>query len=239
MEPQETAKVNPLVLADSQAVAWSRTVSSWLFIRHDDPDGRTRCVAIRAADHARRVHCGRVDADPVLRSGVAGRGILCIPGERLYWRGLRVTSLLFAIPLKRIAPEQIAQVEAPVPEPTQWGGWGYRIMPGRSAIILRKGPGMVITQRNEKQFAVSLDQPEEPASILLGLYRTIGAERRSAVMTAQSELVVPKLTTPGKVRVITVGAILPLLFAMSGWAIRFLHWTGYRRTPLPLVGNRR
>lgn len=38
-------------------------------------------------------------------------------------------------------------------------------------------------------------------------------------MTAQSELVVPKLTTPGKVRVITVGAILPLLFAMSGWAI--------------------
>lgn len=38
-------------------------------------------------------------------------------------------------------------------------------------------------------------------------------------MTAQSELVVPKLTTPGKVRVITVGAILPLLFAMSGWAV--------------------
>ena len=60
-------------------------------------------------------------------------------------------------------------VEAAVLEPTQWGGWGYRIMPGRSAIILRRGPGMVITQRNEKQFAISLDRPEEPASILLGL----------------------------------------------------------------------
>jgi hypothetical protein len=39
----------------------------------------------------------------------------------------------------------------------------------RSAIILRKGPGLVITQTNNKQFAITLDCPEEPASILLNL----------------------------------------------------------------------
>ncbi len=58
-------------------------------------------------------------------------------------------------------------------------------------------------------------------------------------MTAQSELVVPKLTTPGKVRVITVGAILPLLFAMSGWAVASSLDGLPDELPLPLVGNRR
>lgn len=38
-------------------------------------------------------------------------------------------------------------------------------------------------------------------------------------MTAQSALVVPNLAMHGRVRVIAVGVILPLLFAVSGWAV--------------------
>ncbi|HQX36543.1 MAG TPA: hypothetical protein PLA13_09335, partial [Microbacteriaceae bacterium] len=61
------------------------------------------------------------------------------------------------------------EVSAGPIDPMGWGGWGYRVTPGRSAIVLRTGPGLVITQRDQKQFAISLDAPEAPASLLLGL----------------------------------------------------------------------
>lgn len=38
-------------------------------------------------------------------------------------------------------------------------------------------------------------------------------------MTTQSVLVVPKLATPGRVRVVTVGMVVPLLLALTGWGI--------------------
>jgi hypothetical protein len=41
-------------------------------------------------------------------------------------------------PSKRIALERIAAVEATVVEPLAWGGWGYRILPGSSAVVLRR-----------------------------------------------------------------------------------------------------
>lgn len=85
------------------------------------------------------------------------------------WRGLRVVSAIFRIPLKRIRLDAIEVVEAAELRPTEWGGWGYRIMPGRSAVILRKGPGLIVTTRNAKQFAISLDDPETPAALLATL----------------------------------------------------------------------
>ena len=94
-------------------------------------------------------------------------------------RGFRVTSVLLGMPIKRIAPGDIDTVEVTVLEPTQWGGWGYRVMPGRSAIVLRRGPGMVITMRNQNQFAITLEEPEEPASILLGLIESDPSARES------------------------------------------------------------
>jgi hypothetical protein len=41
----------------------------------------------------------------------------------------------------------------------QWGGWGYRWMPGAkaSAAVLRKGPGIVLTFADGRRFAVSVD----------------------------------------------------------------------------------
>ena len=91
------------------------------------------------------------------------------------WRGLRVVSAIFRIPLKRIRLDTIAVVEAAELRPAEWGGWGYRIMPGRSAVILRKGPGLIVTTRSEKQFAISLDDPETPAALLATLRDENGA----------------------------------------------------------------
>lgn len=82
------------------------------------------------------------------------------------WRGLRVVSSFLRIPLKRMRLGQISTVEAAELRPQEWGGWGYRIMPGRSALILRKGPGLIVSTVSGKQFALTLDKPQTPAALL-------------------------------------------------------------------------
>ncbi|MCR2809952.1 MULTISPECIES: hypothetical protein [unclassified Microbacterium] len=165
---RDPVAVKPMTLVPMHTVAWSRTVSSWLFI------SITVVVLIVGV---------LLFLMPILRDGIEAASWAMIPflGAFLLvalfcafrvtvdWRGFRVASLLFGIPLKRIAPEDNAAVEVAVLEPMQWGGWGFRIMPGRSAIILRAGPGLVFTRQNGKQFAITLDGAEEPASILLNL----------------------------------------------------------------------
>ena len=81
-------------------------------------------------------------------------------------RGLRVSSGLGGLPIKRIRPEQIQAAETTELVPVRWGGWGYRFLPGRSALILHTGPGLVVTTTAGKQFAISLDEPEIPAALL-------------------------------------------------------------------------
>lgn len=85
------------------------------------------------------------------------------------WRGLRVVSAVFRIPLKRIRLDKIDVIEAAELQPVEWGGWGYRITAGRSALILRKGPGLIVTTTNQKQFAITLDDPGTPAALLATL----------------------------------------------------------------------
>lgn len=85
-------------------------------------------------------------------------------------RGLRVASTLLHIPLKRIPlSRSIEAVDAAMLRPQDWGGWGYRVMPGRSALIMHAGPGLVIGTVTGKLFAISLDDPEEPAALLATL----------------------------------------------------------------------
>ncbi|MDY7527252.1 MULTISPECIES: hypothetical protein [unclassified Cryobacterium] len=82
------------------------------------------------------------------------------------WRGLKVVTWFLGIALKTIPLTDIESVHTNTLEPMHWGGWGYRFMPGRSAIILRTGPGVVVTLTNGKQFALSLNEPETPAALL-------------------------------------------------------------------------
>jgi hypothetical protein len=84
-------------------------------------------------------------------------------------RGLRVTSGLFGIPLKRIRLDQIDTADGADLRATEWGGWGYRITAGRSAIILRSGPGLIVTKTDGKEFAMTLANPEVPAALLNAL----------------------------------------------------------------------
>lgn len=61
------------------------------------------------------------------------------------WRGLKVVTWIMGISLKTIPLNAVMSVHTTRNEPLQWGGWGYRIRPGSSAIILRTGPGLVVT----------------------------------------------------------------------------------------------
>jgi hypothetical protein len=162
-----TARPAPLHLGETEVGAWSRRVTALLFL--------WLTLAL--------VAIGAVAYTPILldgESGVATFGLsilalatlLCASFIRLRvsvdWRGLRVVSL-FGIPVKRIPLDQVDVVEATDIRPMDWGGWGYRIMPGRSAVVLRSGPGLVVTTTSGKQFAITIDDPEEPAALLQAL----------------------------------------------------------------------
>lgn len=86
-------------------------------------------------------------------------------------RGLRVTlPLLFGMRVKSIPLSRVATVSAEDDlRPAQWGGWGYRVMPGRSAIVLRRGPALVVGTTADTYFAVTLADPETPAALLASL----------------------------------------------------------------------
>lgn len=158
--------IAPLEVESGQTVAWSRTMTSWLFI------GITILMAALTGGIAFSVlrqegGTAVVVVLVVMTLSTLLVAMFCRFRITVDWRGLRVTSMLLGLPLKRIRADQIEKVEAAIIDPMQWGGWGYRIMPGASALVLRKGPGLIITQTDTRQFAVTLDSPEEPASVLM------------------------------------------------------------------------
>ncbi len=84
-------------------------------------------------------------------------------------RGLRLVAGLLRLPLKRIALVRVARAEVADLRPSEWGGWGYRIAPGRSALVLRGGPALVVTSTDGRRFAATVKDPATPAGLLNGL----------------------------------------------------------------------
>jgi len=81
-------------------------------------------------------------------------------------QGLLVRFGPFGFPHKRIPLAEIAAVRADHIDPIEWGGWGYRVAPGRSAAVLRGGPGIVVDLVDGRRFAVTIDDPEEGVALL-------------------------------------------------------------------------
>ncbi len=84
-------------------------------------------------------------------------------------RGLRLVAGLLGVPVKHIALADITAATAEDINPLEWGGWGYRMIPGRSALVLRSGPGLVLHLRDGRRFAVTLTNPQVPANLLTTL----------------------------------------------------------------------
>jgi len=81
--------------------------------------------------------------------------------------GLRVD--LGPVVRVRVPLADIRQAQSQELRPMEWGGWGYRVLPNRRAVILRGGPGLVLDLADGSRFAVTLDQPDEAAAVLNGL----------------------------------------------------------------------
>jgi hypothetical protein len=165
-----------IALASGETGAWSRSIVSTIFI------WATVAVVLIAAASTMAVLSSGQPADAAFLLIVLVLAVILVASfisirVTVDWRGLRVVSALFGIPLKRIRLDQIQDVETANLVPLEWGGWGYRIIPGRSALILRRGPGMIVTTTGQKQFAITLADPEVPAALLTTLR---GDSRRGA-----------------------------------------------------------
>jgi hypothetical protein len=171
-----------LPLAPTEVGAWSRTITSsvfvWTFVL---------MLVIGVVAFGGAIIAGYLQ-DALLGLVVFGLAILLVAllvrlRVTIDWRGFRLVSSFFGIPLKRIPLKDIQTVETATLRPSEWGGWGYRMMPGRSALILRNGPGMIITTTSQKQFAVTLTDPGTPAALLATL--ADGAAPEAAVASNQ------------------------------------------------------
>ena len=162
--PRFPASARPVAgaldLGPTERAAFSTTLrSTWLTA------GLLATTAVLAVTAATTV--------PGLWAAAAVTGVLTLFSGRFRVtadrRGLRLVAGLPGVTLRRIALADIARAETTDLDPVMWGGWGYRVMPGRTALVLRGGPALVLHLRDGRRFAVTLDRPEVPAALLNGL----------------------------------------------------------------------
>ena len=51
----------------------------------------------------------------------------------------------------------------------EWGGWGYRVNPGRTAIVVSGRRGILVERTNGTHFAVTVPDPELAVALLTTL----------------------------------------------------------------------
>ncbi|WP_327321852.1 hypothetical protein OG735_04600 [Streptomyces sp. NBC_01210] len=66
------------------------------------------------------------------------------------------------LPRRRIPLDHVVGAEfAPKVTPRQWGGWGYRWRPEQgTAVVVRRGEGVVVTLGDGRTFTVTVDDAE-------------------------------------------------------------------------------
>ncbi|MFF0064963.1 hypothetical protein ACFYRC_26080 [Streptomyces sp. NPDC005279] len=74
------------------------------------------------------------------------------------------------LPRRRIPLDHVVGAEfAPKVTPRQWGGWGYRWRPERgTAVVVRRGEGIVVTLGDGRTFTVTVDDAEAAVRAIRG-----------------------------------------------------------------------
>ncbi|MFI0820611.1 hypothetical protein ACH4TX_31380 [Streptomyces sp. NPDC021098] len=81
-------------------------------------------------------------------------------------RGLSVALWFAPRPRLRIPLERIAQATSREARALSLGGWGYRIQPGRSALVMRSGDAVFLRLVTGKEFVVTVDDAATAAALL-------------------------------------------------------------------------
>ncbi len=72
------------------------------------------------------------------------------------------------LPRRRIPLEQVDSADiVPWISPRNWGGWGYRWRPERgTAVVVRRGPGLVLDLGDGRRFTVTVDDAEDAVRVI-------------------------------------------------------------------------
>ena len=81
-------------------------------------------------------------------------------------RGVDVRLGPLGWPRLHVAIADVTAVGVEHVEPMSHGGWGYRAMPGRRAVVVRRGEGLRIGRRGRPDLIVTIDGAEDAARVL-------------------------------------------------------------------------
>lgn len=179
-----------LITAPLIALGW------WLGGRHADVVRATRPVVVPALPAEGRLlwvghqswPVGRVIGPLAIIAGGAVTALriapetllvgatLALTGVAVWWFtsitvavgpvGLKVRFGPFGWPRVRVPLDVVEAVEVEDVEPMAYGGWGYRVMPGVRAVVIRRGPGLRVRRAGGADLVVTVDDAATAAGVL-------------------------------------------------------------------------
>jgi hypothetical protein len=72
-------------------------------------------------------------------------------------------------PRVRVALGDVEGISATQIEPLRWGGWGYRLSRRGTALVVRRGPGLVVARRGSSDLAITVDDPDGAVQLVAAL----------------------------------------------------------------------
>ncbi len=149
--------VERIELADGEIAGWARNAGTWWLPLVPLVALGVGIVLLFTADW--------IAAIPAFVIGVL-LAVFARPYVTVDRRGLTVSGVLpwprIRIPLDRIEAAGSRKIN-PLAE---YGGWGYRIQPGRTGVMIRSGEGIVADLAGGRQFAVTVEDSETAAALL-------------------------------------------------------------------------
>jgi len=80
--------------------------------------------------------------------------------------GLKVRFGPLGRPVIRVALADIEGIDVEDVEPLAFGGWGYRVMPGVRAVVIRRGAGFRVRRKGKPDLVITVDDAATAAGVL-------------------------------------------------------------------------
>lgn len=149
-----------LALEPGQRAVWISSVSSPVLVV-------VGVVAVLAGAGALALATWQV-ALPALLVGIVVSG-LSTARIRVDERGVSTAFGPQRFPVRRIRLEQISSAGVARRRALEVGGWGYRVLPATTAIMLRGGECLALRLTSGRDFIISVDKPERGAELINAL----------------------------------------------------------------------
>ncbi|MGW0546089.1 DUF1648 domain-containing protein [Streptomyces altiplanensis] len=156
-----------LDLAEGEVAGWTRTASSRQFSALGLVTAAVGCVLV--------VPVGWQVAVPLFLAGLL---VLCFSRLTVTAgpRGLTVSPALLPRPRVRVPLDAMTvAVSREIRPVADFGGWGYRLRPDATGVVLRSGEALVVRRGSGREFAVTVDDSATAAALLNSLISAVPA----------------------------------------------------------------